>query len=80
MHGVDLIRSVKLFGFRYGFGFWFRWNFIDSVKMWYWMHLSAKPYCTEHGFFWEKEGCTAPKIYSRKEIREHWKNMVDDYY
>jgi len=58
--------------------FWFRWNFIDPIKMWYWMNISHKPYCLEYGFFLEKEGCAAPKLYTKKEIKEHWKKISEE--
>jgi len=78
MNGVDLITSINLFGFKDGFPFWFRWNFIDPIKMWYWMNISHKPYCLEYGFFLEKEGCAAPKLYTKKEIKEHWKKISEE--
>lgn len=74
MNGVGLKASITLFGFKDGFSFWFRWSIIDPVKEWWWLNITHKPYCLEHGFF-EKcpESCIAEKLYKKEDISKHWK-------
>jgi hypothetical protein len=77
MQGIYLKESKKMFGFIGGFSFWFRWSFIDPVKMFYYVNFSHRPYCFDHGFFLKcDKDCTAPKLYSRKEIKEKMNRKI----
>ena len=33
--GIDLMKSIELFGLRDGISFWFRWNIADEIKIFY---------------------------------------------
>lgn len=68
MRGIILKESIKLFGFKSGLGFWFRWIFFDPIKIFYWKYISGKPLCTKHGYFLCKPDCNAKKIYGRVNI------------
>ena len=68
MEGVELIQTIKLFGFKEGFKFWFRWSISDPIKIFYWKYIIGKPLCTYHGHFLCENNCKYPKIYGRKNI------------
>lgn len=73
MRGIILKDSIKLFGFKDGFSFWFRWSFIDPIKMFYWKYIIAKPLCTYHGYYLCKPDCEYKKIIGRKNIIKYEK-------
>ena len=80
MRGIKLWDSIKLFGVKDALGFWFRWSFIDPIQIWYWLNISHKPYCTEHGWVCKHslrntDGCNAKKLTTKKEILAHWASM-----
>ncbi len=68
MNGINLSDSIKQFGCRDGISFYFRWSFIDPLKIFYWKYITAKPLCTYHGYFLCEPDCRAEKIYGRKNI------------
>ena len=74
MKGIILRDSVRLFGFKEGFGFWFRWVFVDTIKMWIWLNITKKPYCTYSGFHCKKENCPHKHLLTKKEILKHWED------
>ena len=77
MRGIVLIDSIRLFGFRDGFSFWFRWSFIDPIQMFVWLNITHKPYCTYHGYA-EREGCIHKKLTSKKNILKEWAKGFED--
>lgn len=79
MNGVDLKTSIKLFGFKDGFSFWFKWSFSDPIKEWWWLNITHKPYCIEHGFFLPcSEECTAKKLHTKKEILAQFQKNIEE--
>lgn len=69
MKGIKLKDSIKQFGFKSGFGFWFRWSFTDPTKIFYLKYIIAKPLCTYHGYFGHcSPDCQHKKIIGRKNI------------
>ncbi len=68
MKGIELKTVSKMFGFKEGFSFWFRWSFSDPVKLFYWKYIIGKPFCTYCGYFLCKPDCKHPKIYGRRNI------------
>lgn len=72
MRGIVLKDSIKLFGFKSGFGFWFRWSFVNPIEMFYWLNISHKPYCTYSGFYCKNENCGYKHLLTKKEIKKHW--------
>ena len=79
MNGIYLIESIKLFGFKIGFPFWFKWSMSDPIKIFYWKYIVTKPLCTYHGYFSCKPNCQHKKIYGRRNIykytKEQWKKI-----
>jgi len=75
MKGIILKDSIRLFGFKSGLGFWFRWSFIDPIEMFYWLNISHKPYCTYSGFYCKNENCEYKHLLTKKEIKKHWAKM-----
>jgi hypothetical protein len=87
MNGISLKDSIQQFGFKTGFGFWFRWSFRDPVQQWWWLNISHRPYCPEHGWYcddirgsgstyWFKPlPCKSEKIYNKEDILAHWEKM-----
>jgi hypothetical protein len=73
MRGINLKDSIKTFGFKYGFSFWFRWNILDPLKIFYWKYIIVKPLCTEHGYFMCNSNCKCKKITGRKNIIKYEK-------
>ena len=73
MRGIQLKRVVKLFGFKVGFSFWFKWSFVDPIKMFIWLNITHKEYCTYSGFHCNKENCQHKHLFTKKEILQNWK-------
>ena len=73
MKGIILKDSVRLFGFKDGFSFWFKWNISDPLKIFYWKYIIARPLCTYHGYFMCKPDCPHKKIIGRKNIIKYEK-------
>ncbi len=78
MRGVQLKLVRKLFGFKDGFNFWFRWSFVDPVKMFCWLNITHKEYCTYRGFHCNKENCSHKHLFTKKEILQHWKDTLKE--
>lgn len=78
MRGIRLYDSIKLFGFKSGFSFWFRWVISDSIKTWVWMNITHRPYCLYSGFFCKDNDCKNIHLLTKKEIKEHWKKIGDE--
>lgn len=78
MKGIILKESIKLFGFKAGFSFWFRWFINDSIKMWIWMNITHRPYCTYSGFFCKDKNCKHTHLLTKKQIKEHWKKIGEE--
>lgn len=74
MRGIKLIETIQLIGFKRGFSFWFIWSFIDPVRMWWWLNVSHKPYCTYAGYHCHQENCPHKHLTSKNEIKKHWEN------
>lgn len=75
MKGIRLKESIEQFGFKQGFGFWFRWSFSDPIKEFVWTYLTKHPLCTEHGFFWKcPEDCKAVKFTKRRDKIKYQKD------
>lgn len=74
MNGVNLNDSIKLFGFRDGFKFWFTWCFKQPVQRFYWKWIIGKPYCTYHGWFLCNKDCKYDKIEGRLNINR-WEKL-----
>ncbi len=72
MRGIILKDSIELFGFKSGFSHWFNWSFTDPIKMWYWLHISHKPYCLYRGYSCDKENCNYEHLLTKEEILDHW--------
>lgn len=72
MKGIILKDSVKLFGFKSGFGFWFRLNFVDPIQKFIFLNITKKPYCTYSGFHCNKKDCKHKHLFTKKEILKHW--------
>ena len=82
MRGIELKEAVTMFGVKDGFTFWFNWSFTYPLQNFWWLNISHKTYCTQHGWhcnIW-KDGnpCEYPKLYNKKEILENWKKAVDE--
>jgi hypothetical protein len=52
-----LQEGIKLFGFWGGFGMWWRWHITDTIKIFYWQHITHKPYCAWAGWFCHDKDC-----------------------
>jgi len=79
MRGISLSMSMRMFGFKDGFTFWFKWSIRDPIQLFYWLNISHKPYCTECGFSCGTFGkCNGKKLYSKKEILEHWNKIENE--
>ena len=82
MKDIILKDSVKLFGFKSGFSFWFRWNFLDPIKIFYLKYIIARPLCTYCGYFLCNENCNAKKIFGRRNIikyeKERYKQIDEE--
>jgi len=78
MRGIQLKRVVKLFGFKDGFGCWFRWSFINPLQMFWWLNISHKPFCTYFGFHCNKENCEHKHLFTKKEILKDREDTLKD--
>ncbi len=72
MKGIILKDTIKLFGFKDGFSFWFRWSIIDPIKLFIWLNITHKPYCTYHGFNCNKKDCKHQHLLTKKDILSKW--------
>jgi hypothetical protein len=76
MRGIKLKDSIKMFGFKDAFSFWFKWSFIEPIEQWIWLNVTHKPYCAYHGYACESlstnEECTYPKLTKKEDILKHW--------
>ena len=77
MNGVNLKMSISIFGIRDGFGLWFMWSFIDPIKVFVWMNITHRQYCTEWGWFC-KGDCTGTHLKTKEEILDRWKEIEED--
>ncbi len=77
MRGIQLKRVVKLFGFKEGFSFWFKWSFINPIQMFVWLNITHKEYCTYAGFHCNKENCLHKHLFTKKEIIQNWKETCE---
>ena len=68
MRGIILIDSIKLFGFRDGFGLWFRWSFVHPIQHFIWLNITHKEYCLYSGWHCDKEDCGYKHLTTKKEI------------
>ena len=57
MRGINLKEVIRMFGLKDGFSFWFRWNVIDPIQLWYWQNIIHKKYCTNAGYHCKKKDC-----------------------
>jgi len=78
MRGIILKDSIKLFGFKDGFSFWFEWSFISPIEMFIWLNITHKPYCTYSGFHCHKENCEHKHLFTKKDILKHWKKYEEE--
>lgn len=68
MRGIILKDTIKQFGFKDGFNFWFKWSFSDPIKMFVWTYVTKHPLCLKHGFFGKcDEKCAAIKLTKRRD-------------
>ena len=72
MKGIILKDTISMFGFKDGIGFWFRWNILDPIRMFCWLNITHKEYCTYSGFHCKKENCPHKHLFTKKEILKHW--------
>lgn len=68
MRGIILKDSIKLFGFKTGFSFWFRWSFVDPLEHFIWLNITHKPYCLYAGWHCNNENCNHKHLTTKKEI------------
>jgi len=68
MRGIILKESVELFGFKDGFGFWFRWSFVSPIQEWIWLNITRKEYCLYSGWHCEKENCQHKHLKTKEKI------------
>lgn len=68
---IKLIQSIKLFGKKDGFGFWFSWNVKFPIEQWIWLNITHKPYCLHCGWYCQKD-CKEKKLYSKQDILNHF--------
>ena len=75
-----MIDSIKLFGFKDGFDFWFRWSFIDPIETFVWLNITHKPHCTEHGWYCKTftRKCIAEKLTKKSDIIERWERGFEE--
>lgn len=78
MNGLRLREAVSNFGFKHGFSLWFRWGIIDSIKMFIWLNITHKEYCTYSGYHCNDENCKNKHVKTRKEIKEIWKKQEEE--
>jgi len=50
MNGIVLWDSMKLFGIRDGFSFWFRWSFINPIDIFIRKNIFGLKRCEQHGW------------------------------
>jgi len=77
MNGIQLKLTMKMFGFKEGFSFWFRWSFINPLEQFFWLN-THKPYCLYSGWHCRKENCGHKHLLTKKEIKKHWKEMHEE--
>ena len=73
MKGIILRETIKQFGFKDGFSFWFRWSFINPIEKFIWLNITHKPYCLYSGFHCREENCKHKHLLTKKEILGEWK-------
>lgn len=73
MREVKLIQSIELFGFWEGFKFWFRWCFVDPIRIWIWLNITHRTYCCYTGFYCNDENCGHQHLTKKKDIMKRWK-------
>jgi hypothetical protein len=79
MRGIILRDSIRMFGIKHGFPFWFRWSFIDPIQMFVWLNITHKPYCPYHGFGWNTpKCCDRKKLTKKSEIQTRWKKTLEE--
>lgn len=78
MKGIILKDSIKLFGFKDGFSFWFRWSFIHPIQNFIWLNITHNEYCLYSGWHCTKENCTHKHLTTKKEILEEWKKHEEE--
>lgn len=78
MYCIRLFESMKLFGVKHGFSFWFRWNVTDPIRIFVWKHITHKPYCTYSGWFCKNPNCTYRHLTTKKEINQHQKELIEE--
>ena len=57
MRGIILKDTIRIFGLKDGFTFWFGWSIRDPIKRWYWEKIVHKEYCTYSGYHCDKRDC-----------------------
>ncbi len=72
MKGIILKDTIRQFGFKDGFGFWFRWSFINPLETFVWLNITHKPYCLYSGWHCKKRDCEHTHLLTKKEIKKHW--------
>ena len=72
MRGIILKDAIKNFGFKDGFGFWFRWSFVHPLQQFIWFNITHKSYCLYYGFHCERKNCPHKHLKTKEEILKHW--------
>ena len=67
MKGIILKDSIKLFGFKDGFGFWFRWSFISPIEHFIWLNITHKEYCLQSGWYCRGD-CNSRHLKTKEEV------------
>lgn len=74
MRGVRLFESMRLFGKKDGFSFWFNWSIKSPIECWVWLNITHKSYCLHCGWYCN-EDCKEKKLYTKQDILKHWEEM-----
>lgn len=81
MRGIILKDTIRMFGLKEGFTFWFNWSIRYSIQQFWWLNIIHKSYCLECGWYcesWKKQlkrECDGKKLTKRKDILNHWKEI-----